>query len=279
MALLTNNYGLDLKTLVGYYSDNFNFNDLKPPLHSFETVCWMIASYLAAIRLTTWYMQNQEKPFKLKWISAIHNLFLFLISVVMLGGMLSNTWDLYHRGGSDAIMCDSKKQFRSSKMYFWVYIFYLTKPYEFIDTFIMIFKKRELNFLHVWHHCSTFMLVWVTQAQEMNIGWISISANCLVHTFMYYYYFVASLGHQVWWKKYLTQLQIWQFIVTTFFNCYWGYAYWKGYNCAGSIFAFWFGMFVIISFLVLFINFYIESYKKGASTRSKAPRVQVKKDQ
>lgn len=262
------------KEFIGYHSDDFNFNDYQPPLYSFETNCWMIFGYLLSIRLTTWFMQYQEKPFNTRLVSAAHNLFLFLISVVMLFGVLTNVFKLWQEGGSSAILCDPTGSYRKSKMNFWVYIFYLTKPYEFIDTFIMIFKKRELNFLHVWHHCTTFLLVWVTQVQEMNIQWISVSANCLVHSFMYYYYFIASLGMQVWWKRYLTLLQIMQFVVTILLNTYWGYAYMQGYNCKGNLFGFWFGMFIIFSFLVLFISFYIENYKTGGQPES--PRLDKK---
>jgi len=183
-----------------------------------------------------------------------------------------NVVGLYQRGGGNAILCNAEGEFRKSKMYFWVYIFYLSKPYEFVDTFIMIFKKRELNFLHVWHHCTTFLLVWVTQVQEMNIQWISISANCLVHIFMYYYYFVSSLGKQVWWKRYLTLLQIFQFVITFTFNCYWGYAYLQGYNCSGTLQGFYFGMFIIFSFLVLFIKFYVDNYKQESKSSSSSTR-------
>lgn len=251
--------------LASLYSDDFNFNDFKPPVYDLTTVGLMIAGYLIAIRLTTWFMATQEKPFKMKEVTAIHNLFLFLISVTMLFGVLYNVFVIVSKDGLDAVLVDADRSHRAGKLLFWVYIFYLTKPYEFVDTFIMIFKKRELNFLHVWHHCTTFLLVWLMQAHEMQIQWISVSANCLVHSFMYYYYFVATLGIQPWWKRYLTLLQIFQFIITTTFNLYWGYAYLQGYNPSGTVFGFWFGMFIINSFLVLFINFYMKSYKNPNS--------------
>lgn len=253
---------------VRFYSDDFNFNDYKPPLYSFESICVVIFAYLFGIRLTQWLMNFKSKPFNTRWVSAIHNFFLFAISVTMLFGVLINCFEIFRQGGLNAIICNPNGTYRTSKMNFWIYIFYLTKPYEFIDTFIMIFKKRELNFLHVWHHCSTFLLVWLTQVQEMNIQFISISANCLVHSFMYYYYFVASLGKQVWWKRYLTLLQIFQFVITTSFNSYWLYAYLQGYNCAGDLYGFFFGMFVINSFLFLFIVFYIDNYKQSGNPES-----------
>jgi hypothetical protein len=106
--------------------------------------------------------------------------------------------------------------------------------------------------------------------QEMNIQWISISANCFVHSFMYYYYFISSFGVQVWWKKYLTQLQIFQFIITEALNVFWGIAqFYLGWGCAGTNFGFAFGHFILISFLILFINFYMSAYKKPQGDNKK----------
>jgi len=34
-----------------------------------------------------------------------------------------------------------------------------------------------------------------------------------VHTHRYYYYLLASLKKEIWWKKYITRLQIIQFVL------------------------------------------------------------------
>jgi len=250
-----------------YYRDDFNFNDFKPPFYQLDHVVIAVISYLIILRVSTRLMKNQS-PFTAKKLTAIHNLFLFIVSCIMLIGVLKSVFDIYLDGGWEGIAIDSKRKYRAGKLSFWMYVFYLTKPYEFIDTFIMIMKKRELNFLHVWHHCSTFLLVWITMTQEMSIQWLSISVNCFVHCWMYYYYFMASLGHQIWWKRYLTQLQIFQFIATVTINCSWIYFYLTGRNPSGTIEGFYFGMFIITSFLILFINFYIQNYQSNAKDRN-----------
>jgi len=85
---------------------------------------------------------------------------------------------------------------------------------------------------------------------------------------MYYFYACQSLGINIWWKKYLTSLQILQFILDELGNVSWVYhTVIEGRKCSGSWTGFWFGMGVIFSFLVLFINFFKKTYSgkgKGA---------------
>ena len=33
-----------------------------------------------------------------------------------------------------------------------VFIFYLSKYYEFLDTILLVLKKKPLDFLHCYHH-------------------------------------------------------------------------------------------------------------------------------
>ena len=98
-------------------------------------------------------------------------------------------------------------------------------------------------------------------------------ANTIVHVFMYYFYACQTVGINVWWKKYLTSLQIFQFIADETGNVFWSYyAAYLGRTCSGSWFGFWFGMLVIASFLGLFIQFYQSSYSKPKGGSAKASK-------
>jgi fatty acid elongase 3 len=99
---------------------------------------------------------------------------------------------------------------------------------------------------------------------------------------MYYYYFRTASGVKIWWKQYLTTLQIAQFVIdlVVIYSCTFSYytvTYTNGLlpnfgNCAGTESAAAFGCAILTSYLFLFINFYSITYnqKKAAAARKLA---------
>ena len=45
---------------------------------------------------------------------------------------------------------------------------------------------------------------------------IGLAADKVWNSCRYYYYFMTAAGYKIWWKKYLTTLQIVQFIIDLF---------------------------------------------------------------
>ena len=92
--------------------------------------------------------------------------------------------------------------------------------------------------------------------------------NTFVHVVMYTYYFLASLGPQyrrfIWWKKYLTHLQIAQFVVgflKTLPNV-------MGWTDCG--FPWQFSALTLIIFalmFIMFVQFYADEYIKKERKR------------
>lgn len=114
---------------------------------------------------------------------------------------------------------------------------------------------------------------------------------------MYWYYFQTARGVRVWWKEWITRLQIIQFIldlgesisfIVLFKNLLLissGFVYFATWDfhadewgldglhvgrCEGSLFAAITGCLTLSSYLVLFILFYIATYKKPSSRSRKA---------
>lgn len=81
----------------------------------------------------------------------------------------------------------------------------------------------------------------------------TIIANSFVHLVMYYYYLQQTLLIDVWWKKYLTQLQMVQFVTMM------SQAVYILYNrCPYPRAVTLLYLFYIFSLLILFMRFYFK---------------------
>ncbi|KCV68713.1 hypothetical protein H696_05001 [Fonticula alba] len=252
-----------LETVWKPVVENFKFERLTL-LHEPKYPIIATLGYVLMLIFLPMVMKNRQ-PLNLKWVMVIHNWILSTGSLVMTIGMLKEV-ALYALKNPQWVhlTCDPNYTHRAStNLFFWYYIFYLSKMYEFIDTAILILRKKNVIFLHWYHHIITLWLCWVCLDVDLGIQWFSSASNTLVHVFMYYFYASQTLNIQVSWKKHLTTLQIVQFVLGISSNLSWAYfTIIKGITCSGNWFSFWFGKFVLVSFLVLFIQFYRRSYKK-----------------
>ena len=103
------------------------------------------------------------------------------------------------------------------------------------------------------------MVRWLPGGHETFGG----TLNSLVHVFMYSYYFLASLGPQMqkylWWKKYLTTLQMIQFIIVFVRSIIVIFGIVEcGYPRYFSLFS----ASITFLFFGMFMNFYRENYSK-----------------
>lgn len=255
--------GIFIESLIDKVN-NFRYVPQEMPLSQWPLPLLLSFGYLAGVFILQTYMKDR-KAYTLVNFTILHNFIMTFGSLIMFIGMATSLFGIWQRHGAEALFCDhGSKEVGKGPLYFWIYVFYLSKYYEWADTALMCLKKNKLTFLHVYHHWVTMLLVWNCLENLIPIQWCAELLNCFVHIFMYYYYLLASLKKEIWWKKYITRLQIIQFVLVNslhFVSIAWHYL-WKG-NCPSfdDTWGHQIGLGIINSYLLLFVQFYFSSYK------------------
>jgi len=99
------------------------------------------------------------------------------------------------------------------------YLFYISKFVDFLATFFFVLHKKDdqISALHVIHHGIIPISTWV--GMKFTAGGhytFFVLLSSFVHVWMHLYYMIDAMGPQyerfIWWKKYLPELQIVQFM-------------------------------------------------------------------
>ena len=166
-------------------------------------------TYVGVISMTSIYSSARRTPVQIpKLAIGIYNLSNSLINLYVVCGLskyVSNT--------SLGLYTPADETFR-----YYIYIHYLCKYLDFIDTIIMILKQnwKQVHFLQLFHH-STIGIVWhwvlATAPMTTSTWGFGALANSFIHFLMYLHYFVSSLGINNPFKHIMTGLQMGQFLI------------------------------------------------------------------
>lgn len=83
---------------------------------------------------------------------SLHNLALAVFSLVTAVNAWQVAYEFYTDFGFLAVYCDTNGMYWKNGLGAWSTIFYLSKYYEFVDTWILVLKGKEASFLQVYHH-------------------------------------------------------------------------------------------------------------------------------
>ncbi|KAH8320008.1 hypothetical protein KR074_011042 [Drosophila pseudoananassae] len=150
------------------------------------------------------------------------------------------------------------------------YAYFINKILDLMDTLFFVLRKsyKQITLLHVYHHALMVMATPIVVHFYGSGGQYSTMGilNVFVHAVMYAYYFVAALHPQMknklWWKKYITKLQIVQFLIL-FFQAI--LTVWLNPTCNVPMPLQYLQVAVSTSMMVMFGNFYYQAYVKVKS--------------
>lgn len=187
----------------------------------------------------------------LKAISIVHNFAL----VVFSGWTFYSLATFLH---THDIVFASGHYFQNPEFVQLQYYFYLSKYYEFFDTFLLYLNGREPIFLQKYHHIGAVICWFLCFEYKVDFMWMPTLLNSFVHTIMYSYYLCCLLKFNFVriFKQSITTMQLTQFIVlySAFYFYYPPVETWFNYGII-TIFAIY-----GIGLIILFGDFYRRSY-------------------
>lgn len=226
-------------------------------------VAFITASYVYFVKVAGPRWMLHRKPFDLKLCILAYNFLTTLFSAFFVVRFAKLAyWDLGYTFLQDLDLGVTPANLEIVRLSWWLYMFKLA---ELADTVFFVLRKKneQVSALHVVHHLIVSWNMWLaltygSQSHSMFV----VCLNSFVHVFMYAYYFLAALGPSfrqlLWWKKYLTMMQIVQFVLL--------FAHAVGTVLATGNYVrlfTWLELAEAVLFFVWFVAFYANAYKNN----------------
>ncbi|KAH8260937.1 hypothetical protein KR044_000898, partial [Drosophila immigrans] len=237
-----------------------------PLLGSHWPMTTIIAVYLIFVLKAGRMFMEHRKPYNLKKVLAVYNIFQVIYNLILhfIGIYYMFISPRYDRGCMTNLPYDHPEKDIERAI---TYAFFINKIIDLLDTVFFVLRKsyKQITILHLYHHVlMTYPLYWGIQyygfgGQYSTMGFL----NTFVHAVMYFYYFISAvypeLKGSLWWKKYITKLQLLQFILLFFqpfivliFNP----------DCKVPYFVHFMQVALAISMITMFSKFYYRAYVK-----------------
>ncbi|OIW09729.1 hypothetical protein TanjilG_09402 [Lupinus angustifolius] len=269
-----------IHTIIFYLSEHpaivgFRWNHVQSWGSTWSFLFTSIATYLLLslflhLSLSVLLCRNQRIP--LSPIPALHSLFMSLISATIFAGiLLSATAEIrdtrwfWHRSKTPLqwLLCFPLGTRPSGRVFFWSYIYYLSRFINMFKTILNILQRRRLSFFQLFNHSiSTFMsFLWLEFSQSFQV--LVILFTTLVYSVVYAYRFWTAIGFRGACFPFVLNCQI--VLLSCNVVCHVGvfflHFFFKG-GCNG-IRAWVFNSVLNMAVLILCLNFYVKMYVFG----------------
>ncbi|KAI5643769.1 GNS1/SUR4 family domain-containing protein [Phthorimaea operculella] len=247
------------------YKSQYDEIDELPLMSSPGPIMMILAMYLLfVLKLGPNYMRKRE-GYKLNTVLILYN----AVQVLYSAFLVQRYFRSLMRTGLTPRKCYMHDDVSRKEIIFGIWLYFAAKVSELLDTVFFVLRKKDnqISFLHLYHHSIMMVGTWacLKYAPSQSLVFIGF-LNSLVHVFMYTYYGLAALGPHVakylTWKKYMTTFQLVQFvsIIVQYIISI------KYSECPPAQGVATFVACNTFFFLLLFLNFYRQSYKKKSST-------------
>ncbi|XP_060658253.1 elongation of very long chain fatty acids protein F-like [Drosophila nasuta] len=235
-----------------------------PFLGSAWLVTFLLISYLLIILKLGKKFMEHRKPYNINNILIVYNVFQMIYNVILFCMIvyyciIKPTYDFTCM---ETLSFDHPRKNMERAL---SYAFFVNKIIDLLDTIFFVLRKsyKQITVLHVYHHVlMVFLPYWVVRFYGVGAQFVTTAfLNTFVHAVMYLYYMITAMypgmKGSLWWKKYITVLQIIQFLIGMIQS-----AYILNFNPECD-FPKIFHAIIIIGgaiFVAMFSNFYIRAY-------------------
>ncbi|CAG5896713.1 unnamed protein product [Menidia menidia] len=237
-----------------------------PLMHSPVQMTTILLAYIAFAVYAGPRLMANRKPFGLNRAMIIYNLSMVLLNAFIVYEFMMSGWATTFTWRCDLV--DTTTSPQALRMVRVAWLFYFSKFIELLDTVFFVLRKKQsqITFLHVFHHSFMPWTWWwgVTLTPAGGMGSFHAMVNATVHVIMYSYYGLSAAGPRfqkyLWWKKYMTAIQLIQFILVSIHISQYYFMERCDYQVPLWIHLIWmYGFF----FFFLFSNFWVQAYIKG----------------
>lgn len=178
-------------------------------------------AYLPSIFIIKWWMKDRP-PYKNNLLLGAWNLFLGVSSAY--GAYYTLPYlanDIVTNGFINSV-CTMRVKNNDLISHINI-LFTISKFFEFIDTFFIVFRKADLDFLHYYHHITVCLYTWNSAYLQTSTGIYFVSVNLFVHAIMYTYFALAAFNIRILhpYRKLITIIQTTQMGLGAFVICTW----------------------------------------------------------
>ncbi|XP_059061435.1 elongation of very long chain fatty acids protein 4-like [Achroia grisella] len=210
---------------------------------------------------------KKREAFSLRNVIILYNTLQVAVSIFIFNMGMS----LLHPVGYVHVTC-VRDDVMTRNISWGIYLYFLAKLSELLDTVFFVLRKKQnqVSFLHIYHHSIMLWLTWLTLKFEPTYSTTFLGTlNTFVHIIMYTYYGLSafpSIAKFLWWKKYITLLQLTQFVLVLIHTLA-NYAF---TDCPPSYILLYAILGNGLLFIYLFADFYMKSYKSKDNEMKKS---------